>query len=260
MPHRGPGFLLFFLCLHLVPGQPSAEAQEAARPEITQRFFLDFDLVVGDAVGPFSRAVDGAGGFQLGARWVPSPRSRVGYRLDAGVLTYGSESSEVCLDGSAGCRVSFNLSTTYDIVYLGVGPELRMAGHRAYLFGTLGFSEFSTTSSLWGANVLAGPLAREDNFSDAVFGIRAGGGLRFRVAGRYRPLLLDLGAEFHRNGTASYLVEGGLIENPDGSVTIAPSRSEANIYSVRIGLSFAPFSSRPPSAQSESRSRSRHAR
>ena len=65
---------------------------------------------------------------------------------------------------------------------------------------------------------------------------RVGGGLRFRLGGP-RSILLDLGAEYHRNGVAEYLREGDIVDNPDGTITILPNRSEANVVTLRIGVS-----------------------
>lgn len=69
---------------------------------------------------------------------------------------------------------------------------------------------------------MSGPVAQRANFAEGVFAVRFGGWMRFRIAGDYRPLFLDLGAEYHRNGVACCLVEGGLTENPDGSITLTP--------------------------------------
>jgi hypothetical protein len=72
-----------------------------------------------------------------------------------------------------------------------------------------------------------------------VLALRAGGGLRFRFGGP-GSLAMDVGAEYHRNGVTEYLVEGDIVDNPDGSVTLYPNRSEANLLSFRIGVSI-PF-------------------
>jgi hypothetical protein len=48
---------------------------------------------------------------------------------------------------------------------------------------------------------------------------------------------LDLGADYHHNGTASYLREGDIVDQPDGSIVIYPRRTEANLWSFRLGVS-----------------------
>jgi hypothetical protein len=54
---------------------------------------------------------------------------------------------------------------------------------------------------------------------------------------RRTPVLLDIGATFHRNGEATYLRKGSITDNPDGSITVNPIRSEANFVTYRFGVS-----------------------
>ena len=51
------------------------------------------------------------------------------------------------------------------------------------------------------------------------------------------PILLDLGATYHRNGEVTYLRKGSIVDHPDGSITVTPIRSEANFITYRIGVS-----------------------
>ncbi len=51
------------------------------------------------------------------------------------------------------------------------------------------------------------------------------------------PVALDLGARYHRNGVMEYLTEGDIEDNPDGSITLYPNRSEANYIAYRLGIS-----------------------
>jgi hypothetical protein len=70
-----------------------------------------------------------------------------------------------------------------------------------------------------------------------VFALTGGGGFLIPLSMRRTPVLLDLGATFHRNGEATYLRKGSIRDNPDGSITIDPIRSEANFITYRIGVS-----------------------
>jgi hypothetical protein len=47
---------------------------------------------------------------------------------------------------------------------------------------------------------------------------------------------LDLSAQWTLNGEVDYLTEGDIVENRDGSITMFPVRSEANLMTFRIGL------------------------
>jgi hypothetical protein len=46
----------------------------------------------------------------------------------------------------------------------------------------------------------------------------------------------DLGVRYHGNGEVEYLKEGDIQDNPDGTITITPTRSEANLLTFQIGV------------------------
>ena len=102
---------------------------------------------------------------------------------------------------------------------------------------SLGFSAVVTTSSLGGDDGYD-DYASTTNFSDGVFAWRAGGGVRIRVNGGRKPVYLDFGVERHQNGIADYLTKGDILDHPDGSITLFPNRTEANLVTFRMGVSF----------------------
>lgn len=56
------------------------------------------------------------------------------------------------------------------------------------------------------------------------------------IKGGRTPIDLNLGVRYHENGVVTYLREGDILDHPDGSVTLFPIVSEANLMSFRIGL------------------------
>ena len=48
---------------------------------------------------------------------------------------------------------------------------------------------------------------------------------------------IDLGVTRHDNGTVSYLTKGDIVDNPDGSITMNPNLSEADLLSFNVGIS-----------------------
>ena len=62
-----------------------------------------------------------------------------------------------------------------------------------------------------------------------------------RVGGGHNPVYLDFGVERHDNGIANYLTEGDIVDHSDGSVTIYPNRSEADLLSFRFGVAVSVF-------------------
>lgn len=203
------------------------------------RFALGIHLMGADAVGEFGQGVGGGFGGQLGARVGLDEQSILGLRLDGGFMVYGHERQALCFPPPIGCRIGTDLSTTNSVAYMGIGPEIAVPGPISpYVFGTFGFSYFTTNSSLSGANDFDESLFNTRNYGDFVTAARLGGGLRFRIAdtGGGNPISLDLGAEYHRNGVAEYLREGDILDHPDGSITLFPQRTEANYMTFRVGV------------------------
>lgn len=231
------GRVVVFGVLALAVGwSEGAEAQRFRDRPLEPRLYLDLDLMGADPVGEFEEMVGAGFGGQVGLRVRVGPRNPLFLRVDGGVMVYGHESFDVCFPSPIGCRIGADLTTTNTVAYMGVGPEFAASGPVApYIYGTVGFSYFSTQSSLSDYD------GGEDHFntrhfSDLVTGSRVGGGLRFRFGG-VRSVLMDVGAEYHRNGIAEYLREGDILDNPDGSVTVFPNRTEANFVTFRLGVS-----------------------
>jgi hypothetical protein len=159
-------------------------------------------------------------------------------RGSLGFINYGSETLRFCSVYS--CRVGMDLDTRNDILFLGVGPELgvQLGPIRPYARGSLGIGYFLTTSGLSGSDDWTGhSYANTNNFDDLVFQKRLGAGLGLRLSNGRRPVWLDIGADYHHNGTATYLREGDIVDQPDGSIVIYPRRTEANLWSFRVGVS-----------------------
>ncbi len=197
--------------------------------------FLGLSFVAAEPVGAFGSLVDNGFGLQLEGGVPAALGGHVRVRADLGVVIYGWERLHYC---DFSCRVGSDLTTTNSIVYGGIGPELVLArgALEPYLFGTAGLTGFVTSSHL-DDNDGYGPYLETTNYSDVVFGLRYGGGLRMRLGGSDRPVFLDLGVERHQNGVTEYLTEGDIVDHEDGSVTIYPNRSEANLMTFRVGVS-----------------------
>ncbi len=198
---------------------------------------VGFALIGADPVGEMGQLVDGGLGGQI---FGTVPLDRAGHfriRADAGLMIYGHERQRLCFSVPIGCRIETDLTTTNSIAFGGLGPELVLltGGFQPYVNGSVGFSYFVTNSSLSGANDYD-DFGNTTNYDDLVMAWRAGGGLRFRVADGRRPLWIDLGVERHENGLADYLTEGDIADHADGSITLFPTRSEANLVAFRVGM------------------------
>jgi hypothetical protein len=194
------------------------------------------DFIVGDPVGELGNFVGTGYGGDFFGRVALDPKGILSLRGDLGFVVYGHESKRVCFEG-VGCRVQAKLVTTNMIGFGGIGPELALPLPRArpYVHAFLGYSYFSTSSALedyWGDD----PLFVTENFGDGTASLGFGGGLELNLSQGRQPIDLNLGVRYHENGRVKYLTEGDIVDNPDGSITLYPILSDANLMSFHFGV------------------------
>ena len=190
--------------------------------------------------GEFADAVEAGYGIQLNGQYFLTRNGAVRVRLDGGFLQYGSESRERCFSTTIGCRVRLDLQTSNSIAWAGVGPELMLPSGiiRPYVNAGVGVSYFSTASHLNGDDDSEN-FANTTNLDDAVLAITGGAGLYVPVhLSEKVPFAIDLSARYHRNGVVNYLREGDIRDEPDGSISFTPRRTEANLITLQLGVSF----------------------
>lgn len=200
---------------------------------------FDMSFIAANPVGELGLFFDQGFGAQFGGAVPIAAEGRVRLRGDFGFLVYGWERQDHCFSLPIGCRIDLDLNTTNNILFGGLGPEIALAtgAVEPYVHGTVGFSYFFTTSSLSGDGYYRDDFGTTTNYSDAVLAWRAGGGIRVRLTDGRKPVSLDLGLERHENGVADFLTKGDIQDHPDGSITVFPNRSEANLVTFRLGIS-----------------------
>jgi hypothetical protein len=232
----GASVLLFVLGAGQLEGQIREVDAEVGEPG-NFRYQAGGHLALAFPQGQFADFVDL--GYGLGG-WFAVNLDRQGtiaLRLDGNFLVYGHESRRRPLSPTVPF-VTVDVSTSNNIYSMGFGPLITL-GHgaiRPYLSGTVGFSYFATESSVKGSNNTES-FAESTNFDDFTFAWTAGGGLRIQVSHGRSPVFIDMASEYHRNGRASYLREGSITDNGNGTITIRPIQSETNLMLVKLGVS-----------------------
>ncbi|MFH1763272.1 MAG: hypothetical protein ABIF09_03675, partial [Gemmatimonadota bacterium] len=94
------------------------------------------------------------------------------------------------------------------------------------------FNTSSSLEDLWGEE----DMFQTENFGDGGFSWGLGGGLEWKVKGGRTPIDLNFGARYHHHGVMEYLTEGDIVDNADGSITMYPVVSEANLMTYHLGL------------------------
>jgi hypothetical protein len=193
----------------------------------------------GRPVGDFHDYVKQGFGIDGFLRWNADPGGILSLRLEGGFLGYGHEKKRVPLSTTVGGRILVDLTTSNNIVWVGLGPQITipMGGMRPYLNASAGFAYFFTESSVEGSNNDE-RFASTTNYDDGSFSWGGGGGLLIPFITRGREWAIDLGVRYHANGEVEYLRKGGIEDMPDGSIRLHPIRSEANLVTYRVGVSF----------------------
>ena len=202
------------------------------------RAFAEGSVLYAQPVGEFADHIDRGVGLALGLSVPIRERSPWSIRLNGGVLNYGNERREVTLGGSVGGRIRLDLTTTNNVFYLGVGPQVAVTTGtlRPYALAFAGGAYFNTTSSLSGTGDHE-EFGRTVNHDDLAFSWGGGAGVRLPLPVSTVPVLVDFGARYHRIGEVEYLREGDITDRPDGTIQLDPQRSRADMLTIHVGVS-----------------------
>jgi hypothetical protein len=232
-----------FAVVALFLAAPAVQAQvfDMAQPRAQRpaRTFAGVAFHVADPVGDFDRYVDAGVGVDAHLVWTVDQSRIFGLRLDLGFVQYGNERKRVPLSPTIGGRIMVDVNTSNNILLFGVGPQIMAPSGmvRPYVNGAVGLAYFATQSSVSGTSN-DDAFASTTNFDDATFSWNGGGGILIPVRKGMRPIMIDLGVKYHGNGEARYLREGSIEDNTDGSISFTPIRSQTNLLTYQLGVSF----------------------
>lgn len=201
-----------------------------------------FDIGVGFLnTQPLGSLQTGPGwGLGLAGSYALDADHRFRIRGDLRMAAYGWDDRRVCLSQTVGCWIQVDINTSYHTFYGGIGPELALPflGSELVLSATGGVGYFGVSSSLEGVDQADESFGETNHFDDAFFAWSAGGDLHVPVS---RVLAVAIGIHYQRNGQASYVLEGGITENPDGTLKVAPITSDANMLALTVGVRIRPL-------------------
>lgn len=235
----GPTAFSILLAQLAVPIPASGQAAGPDAVETVPRMHAGVSLALAQPRGEFDDYVNVGGGVYGFFRWNLDERGLAGLRIHAGFLNYGNETQRVCLGAPVGCRIEVDLTTSNNILLLGLGPEIGIpvGAARVYASGSVGLGYFATDSRVGGTGDQE-PFATTQNYADGGFAWNTGGGVELSL-GRIQqyPVALDFGVSYQGNGRREYLTRGGITDLPDGSIELDVKRSEADFLLWRLGVS-----------------------
>lgn len=213
-------------------------APATARAQEYSRFTGSFALLNTQPLGELST---GPGfGIMIGGAFALDPLRIFRIHGEFRASIYDQENREVCFSSTVGCRIVVDLTTSYGTLYAGLGPQVvvPLGPTQLALDATVGWSGFQASSSLQGLNEDDESFGDTTNYEDDTFAWSTGGELRIPLGAQ---IALALGGHYQHNGVVSYLREGGIIDNPDGSLSYEPFTTDANMVAITLGVTFNPF-------------------
>jgi len=213
----------------------------AALPLVAEAQGLVFpiNLQLGIPQGEFAENVNLAGGFGLGG--IYALNEWFGIRGQFDVQIYGSERRRVPLGGGALGLISVDVNTTNAIVGGSLGFQVGMPGPslRPYAGAMIGFSSFTTGSTVTGSNSEDTPFASSTNAVDNTFAKIVYGGLYIPIG--TGDSSFDIGVRHTWNGeSVRYLTPGDVTEDLNGDVILTPNNTRADLLTITLGVTLRP--------------------
>lgn len=158
---------------------------------------------------------------------------------ELGIMTYGTEQRTENFNPNIP-EVRVNVDTDYDIFtahfflrYEGQGDIIR-----PYVDGLVGLNYLFTRTSIEDRGGSNENIASDTNFDDTTLSYGIGPGIKIKVSSNeQRQILINLKTRYLFGGDASYL-QPGSIEVINGDLSFDESRSETDLLTIHLGLSF----------------------
>ncbi|HEX2722358.1 MAG TPA: outer membrane beta-barrel protein [Gemmatimonadaceae bacterium] len=202
------------------------------------RFSLVGDLLVAQPKGEFATQLGTNGyGANIGGLFRLDREGIFSIRGDIGGMQYGSETLRVPYLPITG-RVALDVETTNAAYWGSIGPQITVpvGPVQPYLNAAIGVMDLVTSTSVRGSDSQY-EYASTNNSDDATSAWIFGGGV-YVPFGTSKTWKLHAGARYFYGGEATYLKEGDIRDNPDGTVTLFPRFSKTDQVTWQLGVSY----------------------
>jgi len=200
------------------------------------RFTLAGDLLVAQPKGEFATQLDTEGyGANIAGLFRIDREGILSIRGDLGGMQYGSETLYVPYLPISG-RVSLDVVTRNNAYWGSIGPQVTVpvGPIQPYVNGAIGFMALVTSTAVRGSDSNY-EYASTNNSDDVTSAWIAGAGLYLPLG---RSWKLHGGARYFYGGEATYLREGDIQDNPDGSITLFPRTSKTHQVTWQFGAAY----------------------
>jgi hypothetical protein len=231
--------LAALVAISFIPRSAHAQRRAPRTWEREQsRFSIVGDLLVAQPKGEFATQLDTEGfGINVGGLFRIDREGLLSIRGDIGGMQYGSETLHVPYLPITG-RVSLDVETTNNAFWGSIGPQIQVpvGPVQPYMNAAIGFMDLVTSTSVRGSDSQY-EYASTNNSDDATSAWIFGGGL-YVPFGTSKSFKLHVGGRYFYGGEATYLTEGDIVDNPDGSVTLLPRHSKTDLVTWQVGVSY----------------------
>jgi hypothetical protein len=214
----------------------AAGAQFSNVTMLPSRFSFGGDLALSQPKGEFANNVPNGYGFDLTGMFRLDPQGYFNLRADLGGVRYGHQRERIGFPVSGRVAVDLNTDNQSGFGAFGVQLQIPDGWFRPYANAAVAATYFWTESSISGADN-SESFIQTTNLDDWSHAWVFGGGVMIPFGKSIGAL--NLGARYHYGASATYLKEGDITDNPDGSINLNPRNSKTDLVLWQLGVSFA---------------------
>jgi len=201
--------------------------------QFPSRYSVGGDFAIFQPKGALAENLPNGYGFDVTGLLKIDPKGWFSLRVEGGSVRYGHE--HIPLGFFQG--IELDLDTDNQIEFGGIGLQLQIPGGwlRPYASASYAGVHFKTESCVSDPDNLVQQQCNTNHGDWTSAGIVGGG---FMVPFGKSFFALNLGAQYHYGGTATYLRRGDIVDNPDGSVTLNVRSSKTDLVLWQIGVNY----------------------
>jgi hypothetical protein len=204
-------------------------------PKPPSRFVVGGDFAISQPKGEFASNVPTGYGFDLDGLFKLDPKGWFGVRADVGGVRYGHEHIDLGFFGPAGIELDLNTDNRIEFGALGLQLQFPDGPFRPYANASYAGVHFTTESCVSNPDGLVEDQCHSNHGDWASAGVFGGGVI---IPFGKSLAALNLGARYHYGSKATYLRQGDIIDNPDGSVTLNVRSSKTDLVLWQIGFTY----------------------
>jgi hypothetical protein len=225
-------FLLSTACI--VGSATTASAQIGSSTlEFPGRFTVGGDFAISQPKGEFANNVPTGYGFAANGQFKLDPKGWLSLRADGGSVRYGHE--QIPLGFFNGIELNLNTDNSIEFGAIGLQFQFPDGWLRPYANASYAGLHLKTESCVSNPDNLVQDQCHS-NHGDWAAARVFGGGVVIPFGKSLAAL--NIGARYHYGAKATYLRQGDIIDNPDGTVTLNVRSSKTDLVLWQIGVSY----------------------